>query len=307
MKILITGGTGFIGRQLVKALSPANELTLLTRSAGKAHLELGQQHKLLGNLSALNSLDAFDAVINLAGEPIADKRWSLAHKQVICYSRWDITARLSQLFKASKNPPSVFISGSAIGIYGNHDSQTPLDEHFNLAHFHDTDDKEKFPHSVCSRWEELALEAEPYTRVCIIRIGLVLGLNGGAMKKMLLPFKLGVGGIVGSGEQGMSWVHQQDLIQIILFLLENTQCQGIYNATAPHPVSNKKFTQSLGKVLNRPTLLPIPASVLSIALGELSELLLEGQYVYPKRLQAAGYQFKFTDLDNAFNELFNRD
>ncbi len=305
MKILITGGTGFIGRQLVNALSPDNELTLLTRSAGKAHLELGNHHKLLGNLGALNSLDAYDTVINLAGEPIADKRWTLSHKQIICHSRWDITARLSQLFKASSNPPSVFISGSAIGIYGDHNKNQAIDEQFNLAHFHDTDDKEKFPHSVCSRWEELALEAEPYTRVCIIRIGIVLGLSGGAIKKMLLPFKLGLGGVIGSGEQGMSWIHQQDLISLILFLLNNPQCRGIYNATAPNPVSNRQFTESLGKALHRPTLLPTPSTMLNIALGELSELLIEGQYVYPKRLQEAGYSFKYPELDMAFDELFN--
>ncbi len=305
MKILITGGTGFIGRQLVNALSPNNELTLLTRSAGKAHLKLGKQHKLLGNLSALNSLDTFDAVINLAGEPIADKRWTLAHKQVICHSRWDITARLSQLFKASQHPPSVFISGSAIGIYGAHDKNQPIDEQFNLVHFHDTDNKEKFTHSVCSRWEELALEAEPFTRVCIIRIGIVLGLSGGAIKKMLLPFKLGLGGVIGSGEQGMSWIHQQDLIGLILYLLDNPQCQGIYNATAPNPVSNKEFTKSLGQAVHRPTFLPTPTTMLNIALGELSELLTEGQYIYPKRLQEAGYQFKYPYLDMAFSELFN--
>lgn len=304
MKILITGGTGFIGKQLVDALAQGNELTLLTRSAGKAHLELGSDHKLLGNLGALSSLDGFDAVINLAGEPIADKRWTLEQKQKICHSRWELTARLTALFKASETPPAVFISGSAIGIYGDHGQQTVIDEHFSLAHFKETGQEEKFTHSVCARWEESALEASEYTRVCIVRIGLVLGLKGGALKKMLLPFKMGGGGTIGSGTQGMSWIHQKDLIGLILFLLENKQCQGIYNGTTPNPVSNRQFTTSLGKALNRPTWLPMPAALLSLVLGELSELLIEGQYVYPSRVLEAGYQFNYPHLDDAFAELF---
>ncbi|MCE9679557.1 TIGR01777 family oxidoreductase [Shewanella sp. AS1] len=306
MKILITGGTGFIGRQLVQALGQDNQLTLLTRSAGKAHLEKEGQHKLIGNLSALSSLDGYDAVINLAGEPIADKRWTLAQKQQICHSRWGITEQLSQLIIASKQPPSVFISGSAIGIYGHHDKNAPIDEDFSLAHFSETGQEEKFAHSVCSRWEELAFNADTHTRVCIIRIGIVLGLTGGALKKMLVPFKLGGGGTIGSGTQGMSWVHQQDLISIILFLLNNPECQGIYNATAPHPVSNKEFTLALGQALHRPTILPVPAPMLSLMLGELSELLLEGQYVYPKRLLEAGFQFHYTELEDALAALFSK-
>ncbi|GIU46302.1 epimerase [Shewanella colwelliana] len=306
MKILITGGTGFIGKQLVQVLSADNELTLLTRSAGKAHLELGNHHRFLGNLGALTSLDGFDVVINLAGEPIADKRWSLEQKQKICDSRWDITARLTDLFHASENPPHLFISGSAIGIYGDNAQSEPVDESFNLAHFDNTDANEMFPHSVCSRWEELALAAADKTRVCIIRIGLVLGCEGGALKKMLLPFKLGGGGIIGSGEQGMSWIHQQDLISMIIHLMTHPECQGIYNGTAPAPVSNKQFTQSLGQALHRPTFLPMPASVLNIALGEMSQLLTQGQYVYPKRILASGFEFSYPTLDEALAGLLQR-
>ena len=305
MRILITGGTGFIGKALVKALETEHELTLLTRSAGKAHLTIGKQHKLLGNLGALSSLDGFDAVINLAGEPIADKRWSLEQKQKICDSRWDITSRLAKLIAASKTPPKVFISGSAIGIYGDHDRQVHLDESFDLAHFKDTGKDEKFPHSVCAKWEELAIECQGLTRVCIIRIGLVLGLNGGALKKMLLPFKLGAGGVVGSGQQGMSWIHRDDLIAIILFLLNNEQCQGIYNATAPNPVSNREFTNALGTALSRPTLVPMPGLLLNLALGEMSQLLLEGQYVYPDKLTQAGFSFRFPHLNEALSNLFD--
>ncbi|WP_428611795.1 TIGR01777 family oxidoreductase [Shewanella sp.] len=305
MRILITGGTGFIGKALVKALETEHELTLLTRSAGKAHLALGNQHKLLGNLGALSNLDGFDAVINLAGEPIADKRWSLEQKQKICDSRWDITSRLAKLFEASKTPPKVFISGSAIGIYGDHDKQVHLNESFDLAHFKDTGNDEKFPHSVCAKWEELALECQGITRVCVIRIGLVLGLNGGALKKMLLPFKLGAGGVVGSGQQGMSWIHRDDLVALILFLLSHSECEGIYNATAPNPVSNREFTNALGTALSRPTLIPMPGVVLNLALGEMSQLLLEGQYVYPDRLTQAGFSFRFTHLNEALSNLFD--
>ncbi|WP_028775191.1 TIGR01777 family oxidoreductase [Shewanella waksmanii] len=299
MHILITGGTGFIGQQLIKQLS-AHQLTIVTRSMVNAQKTLGHQHQYLNNLGALTDLDRFDAVINLAGEPIA-QRWSFANKQKICASRWDLTARLSELFNQSSHPPKHFISASAIGIYGNGDEA--VDEQTSLCSFAETGADEQFAHSVCARWEELALSAQDSTRVAIIRIGLVLGKNGGALAKMLPAFKLGLGGKIASGSQGMSWIHIDDLIALILYLLDNEQCQGIYNGTAPNPVDNATFTQQLGKTLSRPTLFPAPEKLLTIALGEMAELLTQGQFVKPTRTQAAGFEFQYPQLGPALKHI----
>ncbi|WP_076414731.1 TIGR01777 family oxidoreductase [Shewanella sp. UCD-KL12] len=303
MKILITGATGFIGHQLVRALSHENKLTILTRSPASAHHQLGAEHQYLASLSSLSNFNEFDAVINLAGEPIANKRWSDKQKQKICNSRWDLTSRIAELINASQQPPSVFISSSAIGIYGAQDT-SPIDESYIFS----STDKSSFPFRVCSRWEELALQAaSPNTRVCILRTGLVLGLSGGALAKMLLPFKIALGGPIGNGQQGMSWIHQDDHIGLMLFLLASPACSGIFNATAPHPVSNYRYSKLLGKSLSRPALMPMPATLLKLILGEMSELLTQGQYVIPQRALEAGYQFKYPQLEGAFAALLHKD
>lgn len=306
MKILITGATGFIGKQLVRALSHENKLTILTRSPAKAHHQLGAEHQYLANLTSLSDLNEFDAVVNLAGEPIAGKRWSERQRKLICESRWSITSRLVELIKNSEIPPKVFISSSAIGIYGKQDS-TLIDESFVISTSNESLDlTNDFPLSVCSRWENLALAAQSdTTRVCIIRTGLVLGLSGGALAKMLLPFKLGLGGPIGHGQQGMSWIHQEDQVGLIHFLIENSHCVGIFNATAPTPVSNEQFSKRLGQALSRPAFIPMPAAVLKLVLGDMSELLTEGQYILPTRALEAGYHFKFTKLNKAFEALLS--
>lgn len=290
MNILITGASGFIGQPLVALLAPHNQLTLLSRSVPQTKRALGNQHNYISSLDELDNLDHIDAVVNLAGEPIVAKRWSKSQKQLICASRWNITAKLSQLIQQSQNPPKVMLSGSAIGFYGRQGAQ--LVDETSAPHV-------EFSHEICQKWEQLAFDAaSENTRVCVIRIGIVLG-QGGALEKMLPPFKLGLGGPIGHGRQGMSWIHLQDLIGLIDFLLTHDGCQGIFNATSPNPVSNAVFSKALGQALHRPALITTPPLALRLAMGEMSELLTEGQFVYPKRALEAGFQFTFSELDNA--------
>ncbi|PKG74174.1 TIGR01777 family protein [Shewanella sp. GutCb] len=299
MNILITGASGFVGTQLVKRLSH-HQLTLLTRHPEQAAKRLGTHHHYLSSLDGLANLDSFDALINLAGEPIAGKRWSDTQKKSICHSRWSITAKLAQLILASNNPPSTFVTASAVGYYGSQGSRH-IDETLQLS----SESRAEFTHKVCHKWEQEAQNAATEaTRVCIVRIGLVLGSQGGALAKMLPAFKLGLGGPIANGKQGMSWIHQDDLIGLIEFLLNNPQTSGVFNGCAPMPVSNKDFTKALGAALNRPACIPVPAFGLKLALGEMSTLLIEGQYVVPKRALAAGFEFKYPTIDSALNALF---
>ncbi|UCX05103.1 TIGR01777 family oxidoreductase [Shewanella glacialimarina] len=290
MNILITGATGFVGKHLVAKLTE-HKLTVLSRDINHAAKVLGTHHTFIEDISQLSHLNNFDAVINLAGEPIVAKRWTKNQKIRICHSRWDITQNLSQLIASSQHPPKTFISASAIGYYGRQ-GQEPVDEH---SQFHD-----EFSHQICQKWEQLALEADSSTtRVCIPRIGIVLGKNGGALSKMLPPFKLGLGGPIGKGKQGMSWIHQDDLVALIIWMLTTPTTRGIYNATAPNPVSNAEFSSALGKALNRPAKIIAPPLALRLAMGEMSELLTEGQYVLPSHALSEGFTFKFTDVNSA--------
>ncbi|MGX9462345.1 TIGR01777 family oxidoreductase [Shewanella sp. A14] len=296
MRILITGATGFVGKQLVKLLND-HQLIILTRNMNNGKSTLGNQHQYWQTLADKSHLDDIDAVINLAGEPIVNKRWSNKQKKLICDSRWDITAALTQLIRNSTTPPHTFISASAVGYYGRQ-GQTPVDE---TSDYH-----AEFSHDICQQWEDLALQAQsPQTRVCITRIGIVLGKNGGALAKMLPPFKLGLGGPIGSGEQGMSWIHLDDLLGLINYLLTHNHLQGVFNATAPNPVSNEVFSHTLGKVLNRPAKITTPPLALRLAMGEMSQLLTEGQFVLPTRLLDVGYQFRYSDIENALENIVN--
>lgn len=273
-----------------------HEVVVLSRQGSRAYTLLGHDIKVLDSLDRLDDLNDVDAVINLAGEPIAAGRWSEQRKQLLCDSRWLLTEQLVDLIKLSTTPPKVLINASAIGWYGRQDD-APLDEQCQTPH-------DEFTHQLCQQWETLAQEARSrLTRVCIVRIGLVLGTDGGALPKMLPPYRFGLGGPMGAGNQVMSWIHVQDLVRAILFLLEHGECDGIFNGTAPHPVSNREFSQALAHTLHRPHLFFVPAALLRLMMGEASDLLLTGQHVLPARLQQAGFHFTYPELPQALTNL----
>lgn len=295
MHYLITGGTGFIGRRLTESLlADGHEVMLVSRDAERAMLQFGSRVNAisLSDVSLLSSVK-IDAVINLAGAPIADKRWTDSRKLEIKNSRIDFTQELIQLLYEAGQRPEVFVSGSAIGYYGPQEGNAPLSENGPV--------EEGFQHSLCQQWEDAAMVAEKDlgARVCCIRTGVVFGKGGGALSKMLPAFKLGLGGPIGNGAQWMSWVHLEDEVNIIRFLLEHDQLSGAFNATSPEAVTNSTFTRTLASTLRRPAFFRVPASLLKWAMGESSELLLSGQHVYPTALVEAGYVFKFPDLQSA--------
>ena len=296
MKILITGGTGFIGQTLCPALLAAgHSLTVLSRTPDKVVKIFGNQVTPIDALQVLLDSDHFDAIINLAGAPIFGGRWTDKRKQILRHSRIDITQGLVDFIVRAERKPSVFLSGSAIGFYGDQ-GDTIVDE---TSSGHD-----EFGHRLCVEWEQQAEKAKAYdVRVCLLRTGLVVGKHGGFLQSMLLPFKLGFGGRLGSGNQWMPWIHIDDHVAICQALLEDSNLEGKFNLTAPNPVTNQTFSKTLAGLLNRPALFPMPAWALKLILGEMSALLIGSQRVIPKRMLAAGFQFKFADLDDALKDV----
>ncbi|RTZ16184.1 TIGR01777 family protein [Vibrio aquaticus] len=299
MKVLLTGGTGFIGSELLKYLT-THEVVLLTRTPSKAKEKLS--HTDMGNVRYISSLDDyhhlndFDAVINLAGEPIADKRWTKKQKKHICESRWTLTEKLVSLIHASTTPPSVFISGSAVGYYGDQ-QEHPFDETLHVS-------DHGFTHNVCAKWEQIACRARSeMTRVCLLRTGVVLAPQGGALSKMLPPYRLGLGGPIGHGRQFMPWIHMLDMVRGITYLLETPHAHGEFNLCAPHPVTNKLFSQTLAKTLKRPHLLRTPKWALSLAMGESSVLLFDSIRAKPKKLTELGFHFSYSRIEPALKNL----
>lgn len=300
MKILITGGTGFIGRELMKLLM-THDTVVLSRDISAAKSTLAHLHNerltFLANLDEVHDLNEFDAVINLAGEPIADKRWTARQKHRICHSRWDLTEKLVELIHASTKPPQVFISGSAVGYYGDQ-QEHPFDENLHVKSSH-------FSHQVCTTWEEIALRAQSdRTRVCLLRTGVVLAPDGGALKKMLPPYRLGLGGPIGNGRQYMPWIHMCDMVRGIVFLLETEHAQGAFNLCAPHPVTNLVFSRNLAAALKRPHVFTTPRWAIQLLMGEASELLFDSMRAKPKKLTELGFQFSYSRLSPALKHLF---
>lgn len=294
MHILMTGGTGLIGERFIRHFDQY-KYTVLSRSIDRARQQLPAAVCIIDDLHTLDNLNEFDAVINLAGEPIIDKRWSRSQKEKIRHSRWDTTEHLVTLFGASDNAPKVFVSGSAIGFYGASDGRVLVES--------DVASTSDFSHQLCQQWEAVAERAAPYTRVVLLRTGIVLDREGGALEKMLTPFKFGVGGRIGNGRQIMSWIHIHDMIDAIHFLLISEGLSGPFNITAPGSVSNQQFTDQLAQTLGRKAVIPVPSLLLKVLLGESSQLLLGSQNVSPEKLQQANFRFSFSGLESALRDL----
>jgi len=306
MNILITGGTGLIGRYFIEKYRHQHHFTVLSRQmhpkpfsgerqASPEAAEGSTGITLIQHLESYQNLDAFDAVINLQGESLPNKRWSEKQKQVLCQSRWQITEHISGLINQSTSPPEVFLSGSAIGYYGRQQTQH-IDEDFSDCY-------PEFSHTLCQTWEEKAGLCKENTRLCLLRTGIVLGKSGGALAKMLPPFYFGLGGPIGDGQQGMSWIHIDDYCQALNYLLQHKEISGAVNLTAPNPVGNLDFSRALAKQLRRPCFLPMPGPVLRLLIGEMAELLIHGQYVVPKKLLNAGFSFNYPELTQALAQL----
>ncbi|HMS08429.1 MAG TPA: TIGR01777 family oxidoreductase [Pyrinomonadaceae bacterium] len=293
MKALITGASGLIGTELQKALREKGwELLLASRSEPKDDRHIKWTVEDGFRDEDLDRLEGLDAVIHLAGENVAGLRWTDEKKKAIRDSRVHGTRTLIDAFTKLKNRPKAFIAGSAIGFYGNRgdDEMTeasPAGEGF-------------FP-EVCRDWEAESRRAEDLgIRTVLLRTGIVLSKDGGALGTMLLPFKMGVGGVVGSGKQWMSWISLEDQIRAMLFVLENESIRGAVNLTSPNPATNEQFTKTLGEVLYRPTFLPLPEFAVGMIFGEMGDaLLLDSTKVLPKRLEDAGFEFKFPELKPA--------
>ncbi len=298
MHILIVGGTGFIGSRLCKHFLQLNcRLSILTRGPTKYNDAV----ESLTFTSQLQKTDGpYDIIINLAGEPLNKHRWSKQVKKNIYESRIQSTYKIIEYIKNTKVRPKLLINASAIGFYGN-DANQIFTENSQPA-------DDGFTHRLCHDWERAAMQAETCgVRVCCIRTGIVLDAQGGALKEMLLPFKLGLGAQFGNGKQWMSWIHMLDVIQAIDFLINRADLHGAFNLVAPFPVTNAQFTQSLAKTLNRPCFLKLPNIMVHAIFGEMGKsLLLDGQRVIPNRLLEAGYQFNYLRVEKAFKNILSQ-
>ena len=309
MRFVIAGGTGFIGSPLAEVYAEeGHDVRVLTRGLreGESRHEPGTGMpgitrvgwKADGSVGAwASALDAADAVINLAGESIGDKRWTPQRKAQIRDSRILPTRSIVAAIRAAAAPPKVLINSSAVGIYGDSGAEPKTE---------DSKPGEGFLAHVAQDWEAEAVKAESAgTRVVLLRTGVVLERAGGALPRMVRPFKFFVGGPVGSGCQYLSWIHRLDVIEMIRWIVETPAVSGPVNATAPHPVTSREFSKALGHALRRPSLLPAPAFALKAMFGELAgPLLLEGQRVLPARAQAHGYHFRYPEIDIAMRGIF---
>ena len=300
MKIAIAGATGFVGSRLVEQLqAQGHQVIILTRSPQQASNRFGQAqivgYNPLKSGEWQQSISGCDAVINLAGEPIAEKRWTPAQKRSILDSRQLGTQKIVEAIDLATVKPQVLINASAIGYYGT--SETSKFDETSPA---GTD----FLAEVCTAWETAAHAVTANgTRVVILRLGIVLGENGGVLGKMLAPFSAFVGGPIGSGNQWFSWIHRDDVVKLIIAALNDTKMQGVYNATAPNPTTMTEFAQTLGTVMNRPSWLPVPNFALEAMLGEGAIVVLQGQQVIPTRTLAQGFDFQYPTLKPALTAL----
>jgi len=280
--VAVSGASGFVGSRLVAAFQQRGWETV---SLGRGDFKLAPED--LGKL-----LQGVDVVVNLAGAPIIE-RWTDEYKKIIYASRVDVTKKIVKACSLLKTRPSLLISTSAVGYYASQGVHTE-DDHVRA---------EDFLGTLTRAWEGAALQArETGMRVVIFRFGVVLGREGGPLKKMLVPFKAGLGGTIGDGSQSFSWVHIEDLIRAYDKVINDSTCEGIYNLTAPKPTTNKGLTRALSAALHRPAVLQVPRFVLRLQFGEGAQVLTQGQAVLPKRLLDTGFHFRFTDIDAAVRD-----
>lgn len=295
-KILIAGGSGFLGTALCKALiDQGHHMTIISRDPERV---MAAQPIQAISLGALTSADHFDVVINLTGAGIADQRWSDNRKKMLLDSRLQTTQALIDWMSQAEHKPAQFLSGSAIGWYGAQGEQS-LNEQ-SAPH-------DEFVHQLCAAWEQCAEQANHLgVPTILLRTGVVLDPAGGMLAKVLLPFKLCLGGRLGDGQQWMSWISRDDWVAAVLFLIEQPAVTGPINICSPHPVRNQSFTQNLAQALHRPAIFPMPAFVLRGLLGEMSGLLLDSQRVLPSRLDQLGFLFRYPTLPQAFEHLLGQ-
>ncbi|MFN7955194.1 MAG: TIGR01777 family oxidoreductase [bacterium] len=304
MRVAITGATGFVGRAVARALAErGDEVIAFTRDPEAAAERLDAEVVAVrwdpdDSVGIAAGLAGVSAVVNLAGEPVFGARWSEARKERIRASRVDGTRALVQAMAQMDERPAVLVSASAVGYYGVSGiaelaEEAPCGSDFLAA--------------VCRDWELEARRADALgVRTAVLRIGVVLGKEGGALPKMLLPFKLFVGGPIGDGAQWVSWIHLDDLVGLVLFAIDRSEVSGVLNATAPHPVTNGELSETLGHVLGRPSWLPAPRAGVELAFGEAATVVLDGQRAVPKRALELGYVFRFTEPDAALRAILAR-
>lgn len=299
MKLVITGASGFIGSVLVERLRGQNHsLTLLSRKPPSG-AKVSDRQWVAWQPGAPGEwekwIDGADGIINLAGEPIAAKKWSTTQKEKIRASRVDTTRALVRAIARSKAKPKFLINGSAVGYYGSRGEEI-LTETSKLG--------QGFLAEVCREWEDEARKVETQgVRVVVLRTGIVLGQGKGALAKMIKPFKFFAGGPLGSGQQWMPWIHIEDEVGLIQFLMERPDAAGAFNATAPNPVKMEEFCKALGDALNRPSWAAVPESILTLILGEMADMLLTGQRVLPEAAQRLGYLFRYSNVSEALQSL----
>ena len=286
MKIVVSGGSGFVGQPLVqRLLKRGDEVLVLSRDPTTVSAGRGIPW------SAVDEAGSADVVINLAGENIGSGRWTAERKRRILESRLRATGALVDTMRRALPKPRTFISASAVGFYGLHGDET-LDEN--------SPNGAGFLAEVTRRWEEIARSADGMARVVIFRFGVVLARDGGALQKMLLPFRLGIGGPIGSGNQWMSWVDREDVLRAIEWAIDRPEVRGTYNITAPEPLRNRDFARALGRALHRPSFMPVPGFMLRLIFGDMAdEAMLGGQRVIPARATREGFTFAYPTLDSS--------
>lgn len=306
MKVVIAGGTGFIGRNIVPILADnGHEATILSRSPRTASAVTGDEIDVRrwdpsDGRSLEQTFQGQDAVINLAGAPIADRRWTPSRKHVLRASRIETTRTIVTALSRLSEPvrPKILINASGIGFYGLEPADE-IDESRGPG--------KGFLANLCVEWEREAFRAMDYgIRTTCLRISMVLGKDGGALQKMLLPFRLFLGGPISTGTQPVSWIHVEDLGRLVAAILEQPAFKGAVNAAAPHPVTMTEFCRQLGRALGRPSWLPVPAWALQLGLGELSTLMTHGQSVNPLVAQQLGFTFTYPDLESALSAIFGK-